>query len=128
MDNPENQSSIQAQLSAVQQQHESLRQVVLSLLLVLLLVSGTLTIFLARQWRFTKNQIELLSPQATQILTEFNRNVPMMQDFVRKLNEYAKTHPDFAPIALRYRLSEVLGKPSASPATNGSPSLSPSNK
>jgi hypothetical protein len=128
MENPESQSSVQAQLSALQQQHESLRQVVSALLLVLLLVSCTLTIVLRRQWRFTNNEMGLISPQATQIVTEYKRNAPMMQDFVRKLNDYAKTHPDFAPIAAKYRLSEVLGKPGASPTTNGSPSPNPSNK
>lgn len=122
MNDLENQPAPPSQLKALQEQSESLRQLVSALLLVLLLVSGTLTIFLGRQWRFTKSEIDLLSPQAGQILNEFNRNVPLMQDFVRKLNDYAKTHPDFAPIAAKYRLSEVLGKPGASPATNGSPS------
>jgi hypothetical protein len=96
--------------------------------LVLLLVSGTLTIFLGRQWRFTKSEIDMLSPQANQILTEYNRNLPMMQDFVKKLNEYAKTHPDFAPIAAKYRLEEVLGKPAAAAKSNTSGIALPGNK
>src|SRR5579864_1162678 len=102
MDNPESQTSTQSQLSTLQEQCESLRQLVSALLLLLLLVSGTLTIFLGRQWRFTKNEIDLLTPQAGQILTDFNRNLPMMQDFIRKLNDYGKTHPDFAPIVTKY--------------------------
>jgi len=117
MDNLEQQPSTASQPSTLQEQYDSLRQLVSALLLVLLLVSGTLTIFLGRQWRFTKNEIDLLTPQASQILTEYNRSLPMMQDFVRKLNEYAKTHPDFAPIATKYHLTEVLGKPGVLPAT-----------
>jgi hypothetical protein len=128
MDNLENQAPPQSQLTALQEQYESLRQLVSALLLVLLLVSGTLTIFLGRQWRFSKSEIDLLSPQAGQILTEFNRNLPMMQDFIRKLNEYAKTHPDFAPIVAKYHLTEVLGKPSTPSATNGSPSAAPAKQ
>ena len=119
MDNPESQPSPQPQLNDLQAQCDSLRQMVSSLLIVLILVSGTLSIFLLRQWRFTKAQIELMTPQASQIITEFNKNFPVMQDFVRKLNEYGKTHPDFAPIVTKYRLTEALGKPgaeSASPA------------
>jgi hypothetical protein len=118
MDNPEIKPSLQPQLSELQAQCDALRQLVLSLLVVLLLVSGTLTIFLARQWRFTKSQIELMSPQANQILTEFNKNLPMMQDFIRKLNDYGKTHADFAPIVAKYHLTEALGKPGTTPATN----------
>lgn len=120
MENLEDQSHAQVQPRPLEEQMESLRQLVAALLLVLLLVSGTLTIFLNRQWRFSKNEIDLLTPQATQMLTDFNRNLPMMQDLLRKLDEYSKTHPDFAPIAARYHLSEVLGKTPGAP-TNGLP-------
>ena len=128
MDNPESQTSSQSQLSDLQAQCESLRQLVSSLLLVLFLVSGTLSIFLLRQWRFTKAQIDLMAPQANQILSEFNKNLPVMQDFIRKLTDYGKTHPDFSPIIAKYHLTDALGKPAAAPATNILPSLPSSKK
>ena len=117
MDNLETQPATPAQLSDLRAQCDSLRQLVSALLLVLLLVSGTLTIFLARQWRLSKTQLELMAPQASQMITEFNKNLPMMQEFVRRLNDYGKTHPDFAPIVAKYHLTEVLGKPGTGPAT-----------
>jgi hypothetical protein len=128
MNTLENQPSPQSQLDALREEYDSLRQLVSTLLLVLLLVSGTLTIFLGRQWRFTKNEIEMLTPQASQILTDYNRNVPLMQDFVRKLNDYGQTHTDFAPIVAKYRLADALGKPNASQATNASLPAAPSQK
>jgi hypothetical protein len=117
MDDTQTQSQTQSQLADLREQCEQLRSLVSSLLLLLLLVSLTLTIFLARQWRFSKSQIDLMSSQAGPIITEFNKNLPAMQDFIRKLNEYAKTHADFGPIVTRYHLNEVLSKPGTSPAT-----------
>src|SRR6516225_5517015 len=110
MDDPQLQSSATTQPADLQSQLESLRSLTSSLLLIVLLISLTLTIFLARQWRFTKSEIDLMTPQASQIIGESSKSLPAMQEFVKRLNEYSKTHPDFAPIANKYHLSEVLGK------------------
>lgn len=121
MDDPL-QTSASSQPADLQSQLESLRRLTSSLLLLVLLVSLTLTIFLARQWRFTKSEIDLMGPQASQIIAESGKSLPAMQEFVKRLNEYAKTHPDFGPIANKYHLSEVLGKTgtgtAAAPGTN----------
>jgi hypothetical protein len=116
MDDPQTQLAASPQGADLQEQCESLRRLVNSLLVLVFIVSLTFTIFLQRQYRFTSSQIEMISPQATQIVSEFSRNFTAMQEFVKKLNEYAKTHPDFAPIATKYHLNEVLNKPGAAPA------------
>ena len=53
-------------------------------------------------------------------ITAENFSAPAMQDFVRKLAEYSKNHPDFAPIAAKYRLTDSLGK--AATTSTSSPS------
>jgi len=116
MDEPQTQPAASSQVADLKEQCESLSRLVNSLLVLVFIVSLTLTIFLQRQYRFTSSQIELIGPQATQIVSEFSRNFAGMQEFVKKLNEYAKTHPDFAPIATKYHLNEVLLKPGAAPA------------
>jgi hypothetical protein len=91
------------------------------MLVLLVLISGTLTIFLVRQWRFAKTDLDVLRPQAAQLINDYNRvSAPAMQDFVRKLAEYSKNHPDFAPIAAKYRLTDSLGK--AATTSTSSPS------
>jgi hypothetical protein len=118
MDDIQSQSPPPASQADLREQVESLRKTVSSLLIIMLLVSLTLTIFLGRQWRFSKTQIDLMSTQAGPIIADFNQKIPAMQDFIRKLNEYSKTHPDFAPIVTRYHLNEVLAKPGSTPSAS----------
>ncbi len=97
--------------SDLQAQCDALRQLVTSLLIVLLIVSGTLTVFLVRQWKFSKNELDA----SKQVLNEYTRTSgPAMQAFVRQLADYGRAHPDFAPIAAKYRLNEPVPRPSTS--------------
>src|SRR5690242_4904241 len=91
MDNLEPQPSAQATSNDLKGQFEGLRQTVNMMLVLLVVVSGTLTIFLVRQWRFAKTDLDMLRPQAMQIINDYTRvSAPAMQDFVRKLTEYSK--------------------------------------
>ena len=88
-------------------------------MVLLFLVSATLTIYMVRQWRFTQRDLDAFRPQATQILTEYSKSAPALQDFVNKLADYGKAHPEFAPIATRFHLNEAASKPgNAAAATN----------
>ena len=91
---------------------------VFSALVLLLVVSGALNLYLLRQWRFTKTDLASIRPQAAQLVGEYNKTVGGMQDFLKKLADYSRTHPDFAPIAAKYRLTEVLGKSAAPPVSS----------
>jgi hypothetical protein len=106
MDNLEN-TPPQPDVAELQEQCDSLRHLVVSLLVLMLVVSGTLTIFLVRQWRFTRNDLvalrSQLNPQINQVIADYTRNkAPAINDFLHKLGDYSKTHPDFAPIAAKY--------------------------
>jgi hypothetical protein len=47
-------------------------------------------------------------------------SAPLMNDFVVKLTEYGRTHPDFAPILAKYNLkpTAATGVPAIAPATS----------
>ena len=121
MDDLPNPTSSQSELSELRDQYNHLQQLVSSLLLVLIVISGTLTIFLLRQWRFVKAELDVVTPQAVQLLTEHTNNYAMTQDFVKKLAEYGRTHPDFSPITTRYHLNDLLSKPGTGSITSSLP-------
>jgi hypothetical protein len=118
MDIVEPQPSSSAPANDLQAKDEGLQQTVNTMLVLLVVVSGTLTIFLVRQWRFAKTDLDTLRPQAAQIISDYNRlSAPAMQEFLRKLTDYSKTHPDFAPIAAKYHLNDSAVKPASGPVT-----------
>jgi hypothetical protein len=123
MDNIENPTPAQPESnesSELSAQLQSLHHLVTSLIVLLLVVSGTLSIFLYRQWKFTKNELDAIRPTASQVIGSYQRGAGQaMDEFVKRIADYSRTHPDFAPIAAKYRLNEISaapGKPGAAPA------------
>ena len=118
MDELENKTPIEAQPEAndLQSQVDDLRQLVGSLMILLLVVSGALNLFLLRQWRFAKSDLDRMRPEVTQIVNDFNKNSTVLGDFVKKLSDYSKSHSDFSPIATKYRLNEAQAKPAGAAA------------
>jgi len=128
MDNVTPSSVSQPELKQLQEQCDSLQQLVSSLMLVLIVVSSTLGIFLLRQYKFAKSELEALTPAATQLITEYTNNYAMSQDFLKKLAEYGRTHPDFGPIMTKYRLTDALAKPADGSLTGSLPVKASSKK
>jgi hypothetical protein len=105
MDIPEDKSTGLTNVSELQKEIQSLRQLITSLLLLLVVVSGTLSIFLLRQWKMARNDLAAIRPGALQIINDYNQQrAPRMDAFIQKLKEYGRTHPDFVPILERYQL------------------------
>ena len=89
----------------------ALRHQLNSVLILLLIVSATLTVFFMRQVSMARKDIETLQP----IVTDYQTNAaPALQEFTRKLQEYAKSHPDVVPILAKYGVVQVAA--SNSPA------------
>ncbi|HEU5072374.1 MAG TPA: hypothetical protein VFV96_18390 [Verrucomicrobiae bacterium] len=87
----------------------TLRHQLNSVLILLLVVSATMTIFFLRQVSLARKDIESMRP----VITGYQTNTgPAIQEFTRKLQEYAKTHPDVVPILVKYGVVQV-GNPSA---------------
>jgi len=97
----------------------SLQRQVTTLLLAVFVLSGTVTVFLWRQARYARADLEVLKPPAAQIIQSFKQEKVIMDDFVAKLAEFGKTHPDFAPILNKYKIQPAApqGSTSAPPAT-----------
>ena len=125
MDNPETTTAAQTELSEVRTQLEDLKHLVVSTLVLLLIVSGAFNLYMLRQWRFSKTDLASARPQVQQIVAEFNKSSASMSDFIKRLAEYGRSHPDFAPIVAKYRLNDLAGKVSAPPATAAPPAIAP---
>jgi len=80
----------------------ALKRQVFTLLLALIVVSGTLTVYLYRQASVTGRDIDAIRPQAQQLITAFNQNQSLMINFVNQLVEYGKAHPEFRPVLMKY--------------------------
>jgi hypothetical protein len=80
----------------------ALQRQVFTLLLALIVVSGTLTVYLYRQASVTRKDISAVRPQAEKIISVFNQNRAGMQAFVSQLVIYGQTHADFQPVLKKY--------------------------
>jgi hypothetical protein len=84
---------------------ESLQQLVNSMLVLLLVVSGTFTIFILRQWKNAHNDLQAVRPRVAQMVAEYQAtSEPVVKDFINRLTEFEKRYPDFAPILAKYGL------------------------
>ena len=109
MDNLENDLPTQPEGEALSAQYDSLRQLVVCILVLLIVISGTLNVFLLRQARTSRQELDAVNA----VVAQYQKNVgPAMDEFVRKLAEFGRSHPDFMPILNRH-----LSKPgTAGPA------------
>src|SRR5487761_2787870 len=89
----------------IQDQIAALRRQTFTLLLALIIVSGTLTVFLYRQASLTRRDIAAIKPQAAQIIQAFTQNGPNIQNFVKQLAAFGATHPDFRPVLQKYGIA-----------------------
>ena len=121
MDSLETPAAPQPDLNELKEQLVSLKQLVHSLLVVLIIISGTLNIYLLRQYKFNKSDLAAVRPQATQIAAEYDKNKAAMADFINKLTDYGKAHTDFEPIMLKYGLGKTAGKTGGALGTEPGP-------
>ena len=93
------------------EQVAALRHQVFTLLVALIVVSGTLASFLFYQSRVLGKDIDALRPQAMPIIQTFNTNHAAMEKFVNQLIAYGQTHPDFRPILQKYGINPMAPSP-----------------
>jgi hypothetical protein len=104
MDNLDTKSPTQPGGNDLQAQVDAVRHLVVSLLILVVVISGTLNIYLLRQWRSTSKDLAAIRPQAAQMVADYQKSAPLMNDFVKRITEYGRTHADFAPILAKYNL------------------------
>jgi cell division protein FtsL len=89
-------AGILEQISALQRQ-------VFTLLLVLVVVSGTLVAFLYYQSRQLGKSID----GYMQVMQTYKQDFPIIQAFVKQATVYGTSHPDFQLILKKYGISNV---------------------
>lgn len=95
-----------------------------NLVVFLLVVSGTLAVFLLQQVRYARADLSLQRLQSEQVaqaeemISKYMTEVlPAQQRFLEELGSYAQAHPDVIPILAKHGLVRV--KPATPP--DGSP-------
>ena len=120
MDNPEIKNPPPPDASQLQAQFEDLRHLVTSVLILLVVVSGTLSIFLLRHWTQTRRDLATYRIEASPFIEAYNKQAgPQMDAFIEKLKDYGRTNQSVAQMLARYGIA-----PSAStgaPATTKAP-------
>ncbi len=125
MDNLDTPTPSQPGANDLQAQVDGLRHLVVSLLILVIVMSGTLNIYLLRQWRSVSKDLAGVRQQAAQMMAEYQKVTgPLMTDFVKKLTEYGRTHADFAPVLAKYNIRPP-GATNAPPTAPTSPPIAP---
>jgi len=100
---------------------ESLQNLVVSVLILGIVISGTLNIYLLRQWRFSKADLANIGPRAAQVISEYQKgDGPKMDEFIKKITDFGRTHPDFVPVLAKYGI-----KPTSAQATGTASNATP---
>jgi hypothetical protein len=95
-----NESSDSA-VSDLKDQVVALQRQAFSLLLALIVVSGTVTVYMYRQASMEGKDLEALKQQGGAIINTFNQNRAGFQNFISQLNAYGQTHPEIEQLLIR---------------------------
>jgi hypothetical protein len=87
------------------EQVTALQRQVFALLLALIVVSGTLTVYLYRQASVTGKDTQALHQQSDPMVAMFKQNQTAIIGFVNQLVIYGEAHPDFRPILLKFGIT-----------------------
>lgn len=92
----------------------ALQRQMFTMLLALIIISGTLAIYLYNQGRLARKDIDTLNRQEGAVIEIVKKNQAVMVNFVNQLAIYGQTHPDFRPILQKYGITPQA--PGAAPA------------
>ena len=95
----------------------ALKNQVFTLLVALIVVSGTLTVYLYRQVSLAGKDLA----QGQQLSAVLGQNETAVSTFVNKLVAYGEKHPDFQPLLKKYGIAPVPGVPANAPAPAAPP-------
>ena len=110
MNEPEMNSPAAADLG---EQVAALQQQVFSLLLALVVVSGTLVAYLGYESHHLGKEVNAIRPGAQQLIQAYKQNLPALETFVNQLVAYGQTHPDFRPVLQKYGINPLATPPAA---------------
>ena len=95
---PSELTELREQCVQLRAQTQNLR---LAQLIVALAVAGFFWVEVARNGQ----ALETMRPQAAQVAEVTKKQTPAINDFVNRLAEYGRAHPDFVPVLTKYGIS-----------------------
>ncbi len=97
-----------------------------TLLLAMVVLSGTVTVYLYQQQRYAVQDRDVTKQAVTQLLQGFQQQQkPIMENFLGKLQEYGKTHPNFVPLLTKYGYTGQTATVTAPTPASGLPQPAP---
>lgn len=94
----------------------ALKNQVFTLLVALIVVSGTLTVFLYRQVSLTGKDLTAGRQLEAMLNKNEAQNEQAVGAFINRLVEYGQKHPEFVPVLRKYGVAPVPGVPANAPA------------
>lgn len=116
MDNLENEAHAPTELEELQNQCDALHQLVVQILILLVVVSGTLNIYLWRQAQTTGRDLKTFRPFYTNQVASWTSEA----GFIKRLQDYGQTDPHFAQVLAKYGL-QVQAPAGVAPAATSAP-------
>ena len=102
-------SNLTPDVTELQAQCQCLRRQVQMTLILLIMVSGIFTVFLRSQNKYAGIDLNSVKP----MIEEYTKNQePMMNEFVKRLVDYGKAHPNFNAIYKKYGMDQLTVNPS----------------
>ena len=97
-------------LELLQQAYLNLRAMFHALLIIVLVLSGSLDVFLLRQVSLVRKEVE----DRQSFVEKYEKTeAPVMGNFVARLREFTRSNPDFAPILAKYSIPTEAPLPTA---------------
>ena len=119
MDNLDSQATPERASADLQDQYDSLQYLVTSMLGLLTLLAAIMAAFLWRQQSDKGFDLGNFSIQANTFIAQYEQGPGRaQQEFVRKLAEYSRAHPDFAQILTKYGIKPTAASPIVLPETS----------
>lgn len=115
MENQSNSNSTAA-LQELQQEVQSLRSFVMSVVVIVIVLSGAVNFYLLRQASLVTAQLAIQTEENKRNVEEFTTQTgPALAGLWKSVNDYAKANPDLQPLLAKYNFQGTL--PSAPPAS-----------
>jgi len=129
MDEIQTKAPEQTEPAELQTQFDSLRHFVLSVLILVIVMSGTLNIYLLYQYKSAGKELVTFGQQFQVFRNSYYKgDGPAIERFVRECMDYGKTHPDFGPVLDKYGLRPPAGMAVPTPAPAPAAAPAPTKK
>jgi len=102
LDNQEEMPGLEADEGS-QSRYEALTQFVISILILVIVISGTLNILLLRLWKTSQTDVQSFRPQFQNIAAVYQRNeAPAIDRITKTFQAFAATNADYLPILAKW--------------------------